>query len=81
MDTGHLYLLHNDIGKEMGGLVFCLCWICWVMQKAIIELFEEFLGGSKCWRAHSGEHYSDEIWKAIPLCMMWFLWREDCTYF
>lgn len=42
----------------MGGLVFCLCWICWVMQKAIIELFEEFLGGSKCWRAHFGEHYT-----------------------
>ena len=80
MDTGHLYR-HNDIGKEMWSLVFCLFWICWVMQKAIIELFEIFLGGGTCWRAHFGEHYSDEIWKAIPLCMMWFPWREDCTYF
>jgi len=43
MDTGHLYL-HNDIGKEMWGLVFCLFWICWVMQKSIIELFEIFFG-------------------------------------
>jgi hypothetical protein len=29
-----------------------------------------------CWQGRLGRHQHVEIWKAIPHCLMWCLWRE-----
>ena len=48
-------------------MVFGLFGIQWVMSKRVIDLFY-------CWLRSVGRN--SVIWKAIPHCIMWCLWRE-----
>jgi hypothetical protein len=45
-------------------LVFCLFGIRWVMCGMVVEL----LAG---WKGHLGSWCSGEIWKTVPLCLIW----------
>jgi hypothetical protein len=29
-----------------------------------------------CWREQFGSPQSEAVWKMIPLCLMWCIWRE-----
>jgi hypothetical protein len=29
-----------------------------------------------CWKGHFGKHQNRDIWNAIPLCLMWTIWKE-----
>jgi hypothetical protein len=29
-----------------------------------------------CWQGKFSRQESSEIWKSIPLCLMWIIWRE-----
>jgi hypothetical protein len=42
------------------------------------DLTTSFVKASKLGSPHSnsGRHRSSEIWRAIPHCLMWCLWRE-----
>uniref|UniRef100_A0A2N9FU80 Reverse transcriptase domain-containing protein n=1 Tax=Fagus sylvatica TaxID=28930 RepID=A0A2N9FU80_FAGSY len=60
-------LLHCPYAKELWDMVFGLFGIQWVMPKRVIDLFP-------CWIGSVGR--TSVIWKAIPHCIMWCLWRE-----
>ena len=50
-------------------MVFALFNIHWVVPRRVIDLFE-------CWQGRLGRHQNFVIWRAIPHCLMWCLWRE-----
>ena len=54
---------------KIKGYDFALIGIHWVMAKRVIDLFN-------CWQGSLGRHQNFVIWKAIPHCLMWCLWRE-----
>ena len=60
-------LLHCPYAKELWDMVFGLFGIQWVMPKRAIDLFH-------CWIGSVGR--TSVIWKAIPHCIMWCIWRE-----
>ena len=41
----------------------------WVMPRRVIELFA-------CWQGNFGRHQHINIWRAIPHCLMWCVWKE-----
>ena len=66
--VNHL-LLHCPIAQDLWNLVFILFGISWVMPRGVEELFE-------CWSGKRGNSESGAIWKAVPHCLMWCIWRE-----
>ena len=39
------------------------------MPSSVLELVE-------CWQGCFGNHRNFPIWRAVPRCLMWSLWRE-----
>ncbi len=66
--VGHL-LLHYPYAKEIWDMVFALFGIQWVMPRSVLVLFE-------CWQGNLGGHQNIVLWRAVPHCVMWCLWRE-----
>ncbi len=64
----HLFL-HCKVAKEMWDTVFNLFGLTWVMPKRVVDLLS-------CWQGKMGRHRNIEIWRAIPHCLMWCLWKE-----
>ena len=62
-------LLHCAYAKELWDLVFAMFGISWVMPARVRDLFD-------CWLGKMGKHPIHMIWRAIPHCLMWCLWRE-----
>jgi hypothetical protein len=62
----HLFL-HCTVARELWNSVFILFGMSWVMPRRVVDLLT-------CWQGSLGHHR--EIWKAIPHCLMWCLWRE-----
>ena len=62
-------LLHCDFAKELWDMVFVLFGLHWVMPRRVIELFA-------CWQGKFGRHQHINIWRAIPHCLMWCVWKE-----
>jgi len=48
---------------------FTIFEIQWVMPRRVVALLHY-------WQGHFGWHWSVEIWKAIPPCLMWCIWNE-----
>ena len=44
---------------------FCIIWSSWETLNSVKDLLA-------CWR---GNHFS-YVWNAIPLCLLWFIWKE-----
>jgi hypothetical protein len=55
--------------KELWDMVFAMFGIQWVMPRRVINLLE-------CWQGRLGQHSNSTIWRVIPHCLMWCLWRE-----
>jgi hypothetical protein len=55
--------------KELWDMVFVLFGISWVMPRRVIEMFA-------CWLGKMGKHQVHIIWRAVPHCLMWCLWKE-----
>ena len=64
----HLFL-HCPVASELWDMVFGLFGVSWVMPLSVIGLFA-------CWQGRFGRHRNGDIWKVVPLCMMWCLWKE-----
>jgi hypothetical protein len=64
----HLFL-HCEIAKELWNLILTLFGVHWVMPRSVRELVV-------CWHTGLGRHRLNGIWKAVPHCLMWYLWRE-----
>ena len=62
-------LLHCVFAKELWDMVFAMFGIDWVMPKRVVDLFD-------CWQGKFGRLRNVSIWRAIPHCLMWCLWRE-----
>ena len=62
-------LLHCPIAWELWSLVCCLFGIHWVMPHTVIEL-------SKSWQGKFGRYRNIDVWRLVPHCLIWCIWRE-----
>ncbi len=62
-------LLHCAYAKELWDLVFAMFGIAWMMPATVRDLFD-------CWLGKMGKYPIHTIWRAVPHCLMWCLWRE-----
>ena len=61
--------LHCDYARELSFLMSCLFGVQQVMPHRVVDLLA-------CWIGKFAKHQSGDLWKAIPLCLMWAIWRE-----
>ena len=64
----HLFL-HCPVALELWDMIFGLFGVCWVMPMSVIGLFA-------CWQGRFGHYCNGDIWKVIPLCLIWCIWKE-----
>jgi hypothetical protein len=62
-------LLHCSYAKELWDLVFAMFGVHWVMLCRVIDLFV-------CWQRRLGSQQRSVIWRAVPHCLMWCIWKE-----
>ena len=62
-------LLHCGYAKELWDMIFAIFGVFWVMLGGVRELFA-------CWQEKMGKQPKYMIWRAVPHCLMWCLWRE-----
>jgi hypothetical protein len=62
-------LLHCPFAWELWSMVFELFGVLWVMPRSIVEMLE-------CWQGNFGKHRNCLIWRVVPHCLMWSIWRE-----
>ena len=62
-------LLHCPYAKELWDMVFVMFGIHWVMPRTVMAMFE-------CWQGSFGRHQHILVWRVVPHCMLWCLWRE-----
>ena len=62
-------LLHCTVAQELWSLIFVLFGITWVMPRGMVDLL-------LCWSDRFGKYEAGAIWKAIPHCLMWCIWRK-----
>jgi hypothetical protein len=61
-------LLHCDVASALGNNIFTRFGMSWAMPRRIIDLFT-------CWWKSSRSR-SAAIWKMVPICMFWRVWKE-----
>ena len=54
---------------ELWDMVCSLFGVHWVMPARVLDLLS-------CWQGSLGRHQNCFIWRAVPHCVMWCLWRE-----
>ena len=64
----HLFL-HCPVASELWDMVFSLFGVSWVMPLFVVGLFA-------CWQGCFGRYCNGDIWKVVPLCLMWCIWKE-----
>ena len=64
----HLFI-HCPMAKEFWDKVLSLFGVSWVMPCQVRGLID-------CWQRGLLRHQFSSIWKALPHCLMWCLWRE-----
>jgi hypothetical protein len=65
--VNHLFL-HCEVAQVLWSMVFSLFVVTWVMPEGVLELLA-------CWHSQQG-NISAEVWRIVPLCVMWIIWRE-----
>ena len=66
--VNHLFI-HCPVVSDLWNMFFHLFGVLWVMPKGVFDL----LSG---WNGLSGRSEASKIWKMLPHCIMWCLWRE-----
>jgi len=61
-------LLHCDVAYALWSALFTRFGLSWVMPRRVIDLFA-------CWWTF-GRPRSVEIWKMVPACLLWCVWKE-----
>jgi hypothetical protein len=64
----HLFL-HCLVATDLWSMVFGMFGVQWVMPHTVLDLFHGWLG-------KFGRHDTTKVWKMIPHCLIWCLWRE-----
>jgi hypothetical protein len=62
-------LLHCAFSKEVWDMVFVMFGVYWAMPRTVRGLLA-------CWQGSFGKHRHVEIWRCVPHCLMWCIWRE-----
>jgi hypothetical protein len=62
-------LIHCEMATYLWHYVFALFGMEWVMPQKVIDLFA-------CWSQMGGRDLFRNIWRMVPLCVMWCIWRE-----
>ena len=62
-------LLHCPLAWELWSMVLGLFRVHWVMLCHVLD----FWAG---WQGHYGNHCNLVVWRMVPHCVMWCLWRE-----
>lgn len=57
------------MASEMWSFVFYLFDIHWVMPLLVMDLLAS-------WQGSFGRHPNAAIWKIVPQCLIWYIWRE-----
>jgi hypothetical protein len=66
--SDHL-LLHCSMAKQLWDSILNLFGLNWVMPRTVREM-------TACWSGALGKHRLAVIWRMIPHCLTWCLWRE-----
>jgi hypothetical protein len=61
-------LLHCEVARALWIAIFSRFSLSWVMPLRVVDLFA-------CWWT-GGRSRSAVVWKMVPSCLMWCLWRE-----
>jgi hypothetical protein len=61
-------LLHCEVANALWNVIFSRFGVCWVMPGSVRELFASWWSGDRS--------RSAVVWKMVPLCLMWCIWRE-----
>jgi hypothetical protein len=61
-------LLHCEVAHALWYAILSRFSLSWVMPLRVIDLFA-------CWWT-GGRSRSAVVWKMVPCCLMWCLWRE-----
>jgi hypothetical protein len=62
-------LLHCDVARDIWCFFYSLFGVEWVMPQRVLDLLSS-------WGNSLGRGQVQQIWKQVPLCVMWGLWRE-----
>ena len=59
-----------EVATELWNVFLQLFGVNWVMLRKVSDCLE-------CWRGQLGNRHAMHIWRLIPLCVMWCLWRDQ----
>jgi exonuclease III len=62
-------LIHCEVATRIWHYMFTLFGIEWVMPQKVLDLFA-------CWNHVGGRDLAKAIWRMVPLCVIWCIWRE-----
>jgi hypothetical protein len=62
-------LLHCEVACILWNAIFSHSNLSWVMPRRVVDLFA-------CWWT-GGCSRSAVVWKTVPCCLLWCLWREQ----
>ena len=63
-------LLHCSLACDLWSMVFGLYGVQWILLRRVLDLLTGWLG-------NLSRHRSFVVWRAVPHCVMWCLWREQ----
>ncbi|KAG2674363.1 hypothetical protein I3760_13G130500 [Carya illinoinensis] len=63
-------LLHCDIVRALWVEVFSRVELAWVMSATVVDLLA-------CWLNLGGIPQISAVWKMIPICLFWCIWKEQ----
>ena len=66
--VNHL-ILHCPIAFKLWSMVWSLFGVTWVMPQSVADLFAS-------WQGPFGRQCNIDLWRAVPHCVLWCLWRE-----
>jgi hypothetical protein len=61
-------LLHCEVARALWNAIFSRFSLFWVMPLRVVNLFA-------CWWT-GGRSRNAAVWKMVPCCLLWCLWRE-----
>jgi len=68
-------LLHCEVARDLWSYILTLLGVEWVMPWRVLELLTS-------WGVSFGYGPTKEVWRLVPLCLMWCIWREqNARYF
>jgi hypothetical protein len=62
-------LLHCKVARDLWRYILTLFGVEWIMPRKVLELLTS-------WGTSFGYGPVNEIWRLVPLCLMWCIWRE-----